>query len=109
MPAIGCQWFAWKPEHDSSYAKDIAPCRTFCVYEEVGLIIVVYLFMGFRISNLCFLYLNLCVLCVAFGRWRKCVKQGSLKEVLWTMQSFVGKETCMFKTLDIGRKIYIFN
>lgn len=35
VPAIGCQWFAWKPEHDSSYAKDIAPCRTFCVYEEV--------------------------------------------------------------------------
>ncbi|KAG2318828.1 hypothetical protein Bca4012_054968 [Brassica carinata] len=33
VPAIGCQWFSWK--HDSSYAKDIAPARTFCVYEEV--------------------------------------------------------------------------
>lgn len=32
-------------------------------------------------------------------RWRECVKQGSLKEVLWIMQSFVGKETCMFKAL----------
>ncbi|CAF1709196.1 unnamed protein product, partial [Brassica napus] len=35
VPAIGCQWFSWKPEHHSSYAKDIAPSRTFCVYEEV--------------------------------------------------------------------------
>ncbi|XP_024007863.1 probable UDP-3-O-acyl-N-acetylglucosamine deacetylase 2, mitochondrial [Eutrema salsugineum] len=35
VPAIGCQWFSWKPLHESSYAKDIAPSRTFCVYEEV--------------------------------------------------------------------------
>ncbi|KAJ0247522.1 UDP-3-O-acyl-N-acetylglucosamine deacetylase 1 [Hirschfeldia incana] len=35
VPAIGCQWFSWKPEDDSTYAKDIAECRTFCVYEEV--------------------------------------------------------------------------
>uniref|UniRef100_A0A1J3HHU0 UDP-3-O-acyl-N-acetylglucosamine deacetylase n=1 Tax=Noccaea caerulescens TaxID=107243 RepID=A0A1J3HHU0_NOCCA len=35
VPAIGCQWFSWKPLHDSSFEKDIAPSRTFCVYEEV--------------------------------------------------------------------------
>ncbi|KFK44517.1 hypothetical protein AALP_AA1G267000 [Arabis alpina] len=35
VAAIGCQWFSWRPLHDSSFAKDIAPSRTFCVYEEV--------------------------------------------------------------------------
>ncbi|CAL9216366.1 unnamed protein product [Arabidopsis halleri] len=35
VPAIGCQWFSWRPIHESSFAKDIAPSRTFCVYEEV--------------------------------------------------------------------------
>ncbi|XP_010460410.1 PREDICTED: probable UDP-3-O-acyl-N-acetylglucosamine deacetylase 2 [Camelina sativa] len=35
VPAIGCQWFSWRPLHESSFAKDIAPSRTFCVYEEV--------------------------------------------------------------------------
>ncbi|KAL1198270.1 putative UDP-3-O-acyl-N-acetylglucosamine deacetylase 5 [Cardamine amara subsp. amara] len=35
VPAIGCQWFSWRPVHDSCFAKDIAPSRTFCVYEEV--------------------------------------------------------------------------
>jgi UDP-3-O-[3-hydroxymyristoyl] N-acetylglucosamine deacetylase len=35
VPAIGCQWFSWRPIHESSFAKDIASSRTFCVYEEV--------------------------------------------------------------------------
>ncbi|KAG7598349.1 Ribosomal protein S5 domain 2-type fold [Arabidopsis suecica] len=35
VPAIGCQWFSWRPLHESSFAMDIAPSRTFCVYEEV--------------------------------------------------------------------------
>ncbi|CAN8291341.1 unnamed protein product [Cochlearia groenlandica] len=35
VPAIGCQWFSWRPLHDSSFVDDIAPSRTFCVYEEV--------------------------------------------------------------------------
>ncbi|CAA7033427.1 unnamed protein product [Microthlaspi erraticum] len=35
VPAIGCQWFSWRPVRESCFEKDIAPSRTFCVYEEV--------------------------------------------------------------------------
>ncbi|KAK3035594.1 hypothetical protein RJ639_033186, partial [Escallonia herrerae] len=35
VPAIGCQWFSSIPLNDSFYAKEIAPSRTFCIYEEV--------------------------------------------------------------------------
>ncbi|XP_011021772.1 PREDICTED: probable UDP-3-O-[3-hydroxymyristoyl] N-acetylglucosamine deacetylase 2 isoform X2 [Populus euphratica] len=33
--AIGSQWFSLAPLEDSLYAKEIAPSRTFCIYEEV--------------------------------------------------------------------------
>lgn len=33
--AIGCQWFSSTSFNDSFYAKQIAPSRTFCIYEEV--------------------------------------------------------------------------
>lgn len=35
VPAIGCQWFSSAPLDVSFYAKQIAPARTFCIYEEV--------------------------------------------------------------------------
>ncbi|XP_061973944.1 probable UDP-3-O-acyl-N-acetylglucosamine deacetylase 1, mitochondrial isoform X3 [Populus nigra] len=33
--AIGSQWFSLAPLEDSLYAREIAPSRTFCIYEEV--------------------------------------------------------------------------
>ncbi|XP_058181716.1 probable UDP-3-O-acyl-N-acetylglucosamine deacetylase 1, mitochondrial isoform X1 [Rhododendron vialii] len=35
VPAIGCQWFSSFSVGGSFYAKQIAPSRTFCIYEEV--------------------------------------------------------------------------
>lgn len=35
VPSIGCQWFSASIEYDSFYKREIAPSRTFCVYEEV--------------------------------------------------------------------------
>ncbi|KAL3751169.1 hypothetical protein ACJRO7_012050 [Eucalyptus globulus] len=34
VPSIGCQWFSASIEYDSFYKREIAPSRTFCVYEE---------------------------------------------------------------------------
>ncbi|XAR72193.1 UDP-3-O-acyl-N-acetylglucosamine deacetylase [Bertholletia excelsa] len=34
-PAIGCQWFSSTSMDNTSYANQIAPSRTFCIYEEV--------------------------------------------------------------------------
>ncbi|KAI8023461.1 hypothetical protein LOK49_LG03G01019 [Camellia lanceoleosa] len=35
VPAIGCQWFSSNLIGSTFYAKQIAPSRTFCIYEEV--------------------------------------------------------------------------
>ncbi|KAK4765110.1 hypothetical protein SAY86_026200 [Trapa natans] len=35
VPVIGCQWFSSSLGDDSVYNKQIAPARTFCIYEEV--------------------------------------------------------------------------
>ncbi|XP_074330070.1 putative UDP-3-O-acyl-N-acetylglucosamine deacetylase 1, mitochondrial isoform X2 [Apium graveolens] len=35
VPAIGCQWFSDASLDDSWYAREIAPSRTFCIFEEV--------------------------------------------------------------------------
>ncbi|KAK1374690.1 UDP-3-O-acyl-N-acetylglucosamine deacetylase [Heracleum sosnowskyi] len=35
VPAIGCQWFSSASLDDSWYAREIAPSRTFCIFEEV--------------------------------------------------------------------------
>lgn len=35
VPAIGCQWFSSTISDDHVYVKQIAPSRTFCIYEEV--------------------------------------------------------------------------
>ncbi|XP_008452403.2 probable UDP-3-O-acyl-N-acetylglucosamine deacetylase 1, mitochondrial isoform X3 [Cucumis melo] len=36
VPEIGCQWFFTAPLDNKFYAEQIAPSRTFCIYEEVG-------------------------------------------------------------------------
>lgn len=36
VPVIGCQWFYTAPLDSMFYVKQIAPSRTFCIYEEVG-------------------------------------------------------------------------
>ncbi|XP_022157773.1 probable UDP-3-O-acyl-N-acetylglucosamine deacetylase 2 isoform X2 [Momordica charantia] len=35
VPVIGCQWFYTAPLDSMFYVKQIAPSRTFCIYEEV--------------------------------------------------------------------------
>uniref|UniRef100_A0A0A0KPR6 UDP-3-O-acyl-N-acetylglucosamine deacetylase n=1 Tax=Cucumis sativus TaxID=3659 RepID=A0A0A0KPR6_CUCSA len=35
VPEIGCQWFFTAPLDNKFYAEQIAPSRTFCIYEEV--------------------------------------------------------------------------
>lgn len=35
VPAIGCQWFVSSSMDKSFYANQIAPSRTFCIYEQV--------------------------------------------------------------------------
>jgi UDP-3-O-[3-hydroxymyristoyl] N-acetylglucosamine deacetylase len=38
VPAIGTQWFTWIPEGPASYKHEVAPARTFGIYEQVGFI-----------------------------------------------------------------------
>lgn len=33
--AIGCQWFSWCPVDSMAYKQNIAPSRTFCIYEQI--------------------------------------------------------------------------
>ncbi|KAL1828990.1 hypothetical protein ACET3Z_007402 [Daucus carota] len=35
VPAIGCQWFSTASLDDPWYTREIAPSRTFCIFEEV--------------------------------------------------------------------------
>ncbi|XP_031388171.1 probable UDP-3-O-acyl-N-acetylglucosamine deacetylase 2, mitochondrial isoform X2 [Punica granatum] len=42
VPAVGCQWFSSSLSDDSVYKRQIAPARTFCIYEEVCCFILFY-------------------------------------------------------------------
>lgn len=33
--AIGCQWFSWYPVDSMAYKQNVAPSRTFCIYEQI--------------------------------------------------------------------------
>lgn len=65
VPVIGCQWFSSTLLNDSFYAKQIAPSRTFCIYEEVS----------FKTSPSIILLSTLTVICCflieyTFEHWR---------------------------------------
>lgn len=51
VPDIGCQWFSAVLSDSSFYATDIAPARTFCIYEEVEAMRNAGLIKGGSIKN----------------------------------------------------------
>ncbi|XP_038892043.1 probable UDP-3-O-acyl-N-acetylglucosamine deacetylase 1, mitochondrial isoform X1 [Benincasa hispida] len=51
VPNIGCQWFSTAPLDNMFYAEQIAPSRTFCIYEEVEQMQNMGLIKGGSIEN----------------------------------------------------------
>ncbi|XP_050231460.1 probable UDP-3-O-acyl-N-acetylglucosamine deacetylase 1, mitochondrial [Mercurialis annua] len=51
VPVIGHQWFSVAPFDDSSYSKEIAASRTFCIYEEVERMREMGLIKGGSVDN----------------------------------------------------------
>ncbi|KAG6600846.1 putative UDP-3-O-acyl-N-acetylglucosamine deacetylase 5, mitochondrial, partial [Cucurbita argyrosperma subsp. sororia] len=51
VPGIGCQWFSTAPLDNMFYAEQIAPSRTFCIYEEVEQMRNMGLIRGGSIEN----------------------------------------------------------
>ncbi|XP_020257185.1 UDP-3-O-acyl-N-acetylglucosamine deacetylase-like isoform X3 [Asparagus officinalis] len=49
-PAIGCQWYSCFMD-DAIYSKEIAPSRTFCIYEEVEMMRKAGLIQGGSLEN----------------------------------------------------------
>nr|GEW95461.1 3-phosphoinositide-dependent protein kinase 2-like isoform X2 [Tanacetum cinerariifolium] len=78
--AVGLQWFSFVFGADSYYSKQIAPSRTFCVYEEVSSFLHPMSGLGI---------LQITVTTRVF-LWRKCVVQGSAV--------YVGKVTNGYKS-----------
>ncbi|CAM6063408.1 unnamed protein product [Sphagnum tenellum] len=51
VPAIGTQWFTWIPEGPASYKHEVAPARTFGIYEQIEQLHAAGLIKGGSLEN----------------------------------------------------------